>query len=80
MLRRMEGSFRTYSTVSSHSAKYEAKTTPKENYFYILLVFPTTAQSLVFALLHVSASNFTHHQGVIYYSNLTMTTMDGRNM
>jgi hypothetical protein len=33
--------------------------------FYTLVLFPATAQSLVFILLHVSATYCNHHQGAI---------------
>jgi hypothetical protein len=35
--------------------------------FYVLLAFPATARSLVFALLNVPAIHCSHHHGVIYY-------------
>jgi hypothetical protein len=34
-------------------------------FFYTLVLFPNTAQSVVFELLHVWATYFSHHRGAV---------------
>jgi hypothetical protein len=38
--------------------------------FYTLKLFPTTAQSLVFVRLHITATYFSHHQGATRYNSI----------
>jgi hypothetical protein len=52
-----------YQRVWTHSGN------PSSDHFCIRVSFPATAKSLVFALLHVSATDYSHHQGAIYYKD-----------